>query len=583
MTRRFVCIWLSRWPTDRWQRRNSPGTQHSGPLALVLPGQGGIRLHAVNALASADGLSVGMLLADARALCPGLAAPPADPAGDRAELGRLALWAQRYTPQAASDGADGLVLDITGCAHLWSGEPGLLADLSQRLRRAGLTHRLALADSPAAAWGWARHRPAGADEILPTGRAAWEALLALPLAALRLEGELTADLARVGLQRVADLHRLPRAPLTARYGTGPGRRLDRLLGLGAEPVAPQSRPPQWRARLPLAEPIFTRDAIDTGLDRLLRDLCQQLEAGGRGARQLELLLVRSDASQQILALGTGQPLRDVSILKRLFREKLDQAEPGFGIEMMLLTATVTDRFTASQTALGTGDAFALTFLLDRLCNRIGPDRIGPPLAEDEHQPERAMGFAPGGMGGQDQTPLSSQPRPASGRTHFPSGLPHSLSCLPRESGGPGAKGTETLVPVAPGSPLSRGRQDGAGGNHGHEDTKQGEGAPTPWPKAQPRAHTPRQRRWLVEAPRPLLLLDPPEPVEKPEAAALFWRGRRHGIDWMEGPERIRPDWWRARPGTTRDYFRLQLADGRRLWLFRTAEEVPRWFLHGLFP
>jgi protein ImuB len=539
----------------------------------VLPGQGGIRLHAVNALASADGLSVGILLADARALCPALAAPPADPAGDRAELGRLALWAQRYTPQAASDGADGLVLDITGCAHLWSGEAGLLADLSQRLRRAGLTHRLALADSPAAAWGWARHRPAGTDEILPTGRAAWEPLLALPLAALRLDAELTADLARVGLQRVADLHRLPGAPLTTRYGTAPGRRLDRLLGLGAEPVAPQARPPQWQARLPLAEPIFTRDAIDTGLERLLRDLCQQLEAGGRGARRLELLLVRSDASQQTLTLGTGQPLRDISTLKRLFREKLDQAEPGFGIEMMLLTATATDRFTAGQTALGTGDAFALTFLLDRLCNRLGPDRIGPPLAEDEHQPERAMGFAGGGMG-EEQGPMVAPPSP----TVAPS---------PSSRRKPGPRGHEpdgstalinaasTAAPVILGPGFRR--DDGEGMVDGPNTS------PTPWPKAQPRAHTPRPRTWQVEAPRPLLLLDPPEPVEKPEAAALVWRGRRHGVDWMEGPERIRPDWWRARPGTGRDYFRLQLADGRRLWLFRTAEEVPRWFLHGLFP
>ncbi|MDG5497584.1 DNA polymerase Y family protein [Niveispirillum sp. BGYR6] len=570
MTRRFVCIWLSRWPTDRWQRRNSPGGTHPGPLALVLPGQGGIRLHAVNALASADGLSVGMLLADARALCPAVTAPPADPAGDRAELGRLALWAQRYTPQAASDGADGLVLDITGCAHLWSGEVGLLADLSRRLRRAGLTHRLALADSPAAAWGWARHRPAGAGEILPTGRAAWEALLALPLAALRLDAALTADLARVGLQRVADLHRLPRAPLTARYGTAPARRLDRLLGLGAEPLAPQARPPQWQARLPLAEPIFTRDAIDTGLDRLLRDLCGQLEASGRGARRLELLLVRSDASQQTLALGTGQPLRDISTLKRLFREKLDQAEPGFGIEMMLLTATLTDRFTASQTALGSGDAFALTFLLDRLCNRLGPDRIGPPLAEDEHQPERAVGFAGGGMGGQNLTGPAAE---------ISKGVTPISTVTPAQAGvqGPQALCSTNLDPG-----LRRG--DGGVCEVGNEGRAKGEAnTPTPWPKAQPRAHSPRPRTWQVEAPRPLLLLDPPEPVEKPEAAALVWRGRRHGIDWMEGPERIRPDWWRARPGTTRDYFRLQLADGRRLWLFRTAEEVPRWFLHGLFP
>ncbi len=489
-------------------------------------------------LASADGLRPGLLLADARALAPGLVAMEADPAADRSALARLAVWAQRYTPQAASDGPDGLILDITGCAHLWGGEAGLLADLSARLGKAGFTHHLGLGDGPAAAWGWARHRPAGSDPILPEGKRAWTQLLPLPMAALRLDDGLVADLARVGLVRVGDAHRQHRAPLTARYGTGIGRRLDRMLGLSAEPVAPQAAPPLWRVRLSFAEPIATRDAIEAATLSLLRDLCVRLEGAGRGARRLLLTCFRTDASVQSVTIGAARPSRDAPSLLKLFRERFDQVEPGFGIEMMEMQATSTDAFTAEQAglAVGGGDAFALTALLDRLVNRLGEDRVGRPCPRDTHRPERIMELT-GEMEGPE---LPLDPAPA---------------------------------PLAP-SPLARPERDAG------EDG--GDGARKPWPKAAPRRPTPtRTRIWRMEGPRPLLLLHPPERVEVAEPALLSWRGRPLRLDWLEGPERIRPDWWRARTGPTRDYYRAQLADGRRVWLFRTADDRGHWYLHGL--
>lgn len=503
----------------------------SGPLALTLAGQGGIRLHAVDRLATADGLRPGMLLADARALCPSLTATPADPAADQAALSRLALWAQRYTPQAATDGMDGLILDITGCAHLCGGEEGLLADLGDRLTRAGLTHHLGLGDGAAAAWGWARHRPAGTGPLLPTGTRAWPALLSLPLAALRLDQELQADLARVGLRSVGDVQRQPRAGLVTRYGTGPIRRLDRMLGIAAEPVAPQAATPQWQVRRAFAEPIATREAIEMAVLALLRDLSARLEGAGRGARRLLLTCFRTDATVQDLSIGTARPLRDPQSLLKLFRERFDQVDPGFGIETIELTATGTDLFTGEQAglAVGGGDAFALSGLLDRLINRLGEDQVGRPVPRDTHRPEQVMEMAGEieGEMGQALLPPDNRPVPP-----------------------------PTTVPAAA------------------ADAKK------PWPKPQPHRPAPtRPRTWRMEGARPLLLLHPPEPVQMGDG--LIWRGRHLSIDWLEGPERIRPDWWRARTGPTRDYYRAQLSDGRRFWLFRTADDRGAWYLHGL--
>jgi protein ImuB len=93
--------------------------------------------------------------------------------------------------------------------------------------------------------------------------------------------------------------------------------------------------------------------------------------------------------------------------------------------------------------------------------------------------------------------------------------------------------------------------------------------------------------------RPLQMFDPPQPIETlaevPDGPPLRFRWRRvlHTVIRAEGPERIAPEWWRDRDGPTRDYYRVEDADGRRFWLFRAGlyggeTDQPRWYLHGLF-
>jgi protein ImuB len=95
--------------------------------------------------------------------------------------------------------------------------------------------------------------------------------------------------------------------------------------------------------------------------------------------------------------------------------------------------------------------------------------------------------------------------------------------------------------------------------------------------------------------RPFRLFDPPQPIEVladvPDGPPrrFRWRARVHDVTAHEGPERIAAQWWRRKDGAglTRDYWRVEVADGRRFWLFRHglyARETdgPRWYLHGLF-
>src|SRR6185369_6335879 len=103
------------------------------PLAFIEKVKGALRLAAVDQAARSLGLEPGMTLADARARVPMLEAVEKDEAADRAWLERLADDCLRYTPMVALDPPDGLILDVTGCIHLFRSESGLVADIEARM------------------------------------------------------------------------------------------------------------------------------------------------------------------------------------------------------------------------------------------------------------------------------------------------------------------------------------------------------------------------------------------------------------------------------------------------------------------
>ena len=126
--------------------------------------------------------------------------------------------------------------------------------------------------------------------------------------------------------------------------------------------------------------------------------------------------------------------------------------------------------------------------------------------------------------------------------------------------------------------------------------RQGSHLPEYSEQLMPAANQPRAAAHMVtrEAATPLRLLDHPEEAEVIHAvpdgppARFRWRHQLHTIARSQGPERIAPEWWRARPNTRlRDYYHVEDSVGRRYWLYREglADDGrggnPRWFVHGL--
>jgi protein ImuB len=408
---RIVSVWLPRWPIFRAlaaQAKHPSGkpVDPDRPFVLTVVAAGGPRIAALNAAAEAAGLATGDLLADARAKAEFLQVRDADPTADDAALRRLALWATRYTPTASpwdeDNGADGFFLDITGSAHLFGGEEKLLADLAARLRKNfGLPARLAVADTPGAAWALSRFHKTPLF-VLPCGQEA-AALAPLPIAALRLKPDTRATLRRLGFKTVGSLLDKPRAPFAARFPTELLRRVDQALGRIDEPLVPVVAPPVYHALRYLIEPIFTHDAIIAHANRLMATLVHVLTRDDVGARGLRLCLYNVDGAVETIDIGLTLPTRNVSHVARLIELKLEAlaatCDAGFGFEAIGLAVICAEPMPARQTELTSvtddGDRTErCASLIDALRQRLGPASVRRFEPVASHLPERAEVLPP---------------------------------------------------------------------------------------------------------------------------------------------------------------------------------------------
>lgn len=331
-----------------------------------------------------------MPAAKAQALVQGLIMVDADPAADLAALERLTLWVlSQYSPVTAMDPPDGIVLDTEGADHLHGGEEMMLSGLVNRLRGRGLAARAAIADSWGAAHALAR--TIGRETIIvPRGETA-KAVTRLPLSSLRLTAEIVASLRTLGFATVGDLADTPRAPLTQRFGPEVGRRLDQMFGRLAEPIDPIRRVDIVEVHKSFAEPIGAPETIEKYVGRLVRQLCQALEKRGLGVRRADLIVNRVDNTLQSLRAGTAKPVRDIAWLTKLFRDRIERIEPGFGIEKLSLAAIIAEPLTETQSSssLIEEQVTDVTPLIDVLGNRGGQRifRVAP-VASDV--PERSV-------------------------------------------------------------------------------------------------------------------------------------------------------------------------------------------------
>jgi protein ImuB len=580
--KRVASIWLPHLAIERWAKAS--GCAPDAPVVLTVEGTHGPVIHAVTKAAAGRGAKAGARLTDARALDPTLIAVAADPEGDSALVRRLACWAGRWSPLVEVDGPDGLRLDVSGVAHLFGGEEGLVRDIRRRFATIGLTVRIAIAPTAAAAWALSRFShhlsfatPAKAGVRLTCSRRGAEAqrvranpnvsafsaslremdlgsrfrendeltktIAPLPAAALRLDADTIRTLERLGLKTIGALMDVPRLALARRFRGAENvvDALDRMLGRKPETLTAVADDHPPRADLRLEEPATHPEAAAQALERLIPMLVHELQERHLGARRLSLTGFQIDGSAATESVATTIPSRDPKHLLRLLAGKAAALDPEFGFDAFALEADWCESLGAAQESLveepnGEQD---LARLVDRLTVKLGPQRVRRPCERESHLPERASGWV-------------------------------AAVCLPslsREGLGVGGERAGSM-------PVRKLLQP-------HRAASV---APTPNPSPEGEGKRNPQR-----------LLDRPEAIDviyaTPEGMPrrFVWRRAVHDIARAEGPERIAPEWWRQ-PSSARlrDYYRVEDSDGRRYWIYREGligdgrGGAPGWFIHGLF-
>ncbi|WP_300032781.1 DNA polymerase Y family protein [uncultured Roseobacter sp.] len=549
--RRILSLWFPRLGADRLMRLE-PQLQQM-PFAVVREVANMQVLSSVNPVAAGFGIRTGQPVRDAHAMCEGLVTRARNTQSERAFLSVLQRWAGKFSPWVATEADDGLVVDLTGCAHLFGGEASLMEVVQQDCNDLGLAVRMGLADTRGAAWALARfagqaagaHRSGdaidqearatrsragkrrhwtrgGAAPVMQPGRHAathriaapgqtYSALSPLPVAALRLDDGVAEQLARLGLRRIGDLLGQPRASLARRFGRGLVMRMDQAMGSAPEPVSPAKPPDHFAVRLTLPEPIGLEADMLAGIDRLLPRLCAQLRDKGRGARRVRLQAFRSDHDIQSVDIGLARPSHDPDRIRPLLAMKLETIDAGFGIDMLRLEALQSEPL-HNRRAVGHLDAgqavnkrlasnTATDDLIGRIGARVGLDAVTRLYPTESHIPEK----------------------------------------------------TSKVMAAAWSAPY--------GGD------------------------------WRRSAtPRPLLLWQP-EPVNAPDTPKVpevfRWRGRTLRRRRAVGPERLAPEWWLDDPDWrtgVRDYWVTDTEDGQKLWLFygHGGTMSSGWFCHGSF-
>ncbi len=388
MAGRFVAIWFRYLKTDWFSVREN--VLRTAPFVLTTHERGRKIITAVNPVAEAEGIVTGMNLSDARALTPDIHAQEESPAFAEKTLFNIAIWCIRYAPVVAIHPPDGIIIDASGCAHLFGGEQSYLRMIVSRFQQLGYQVQAAIADTMGAALAVACFTIE--PRVIAPGRQL-EAILPLPASALRLSSEILEKLQKLGLYHVHQFISMSRKALHRRFGDSLLLRIDQATGKEKEMLQPVVPIEPFSERLPCLEPISTRPGIEIALQQLLETICIRLRKEQKGIRSVTFTCYRLDGKQLQVELATSRPTHNPTHLFQLFSFRLDTIQPDLGIELFTLSVGKWEDLLPTQDALWKGSngltGAAFSELMDRIIIKVKDTRIHRYGPDEHYLPEHA--------------------------------------------------------------------------------------------------------------------------------------------------------------------------------------------------
>jgi protein ImuB len=281
-----------------------------------------------------------------------------------------------------------LILDITGTAHLFQGEEGLLQTISVRADGLGQHSRSAIADDPLVASVWAR---CGAGGVVPVGQGA-KVLAPLPFLSLGPSEALYQSIRALDIDTIGEWAALDPASVAGRYGQE-GVTLHRVA---RGQVVLKNRdflgpPTDLSERVELTEPARRWPPIEWALRAALQRLVKPLALRERRATQLRIHLLCDLGEPTRVQVRLGRPSRDVETLLRICRHRMERVQLSAPVTVCWVEVEQTAPESADQHDLldrrqvGT----ALPEVVARLSDGLGERAVFQAVMHDSWRPERA--------------------------------------------------------------------------------------------------------------------------------------------------------------------------------------------------
>jgi len=318
------------------------------------------------------------------------------PGDTQAMLERLSLYAQRFTPWVSIDPPNALLLEIRGSVKLFGSLAALHADIDALWSGLRLHAQSSTAPSTLAALWLAR---AGQKALIEDPGLLAGRLSALPLACTSWENPLLCTLRTLGLSRIGELMRLPRAGIARRFG--PARVLDLDIALARAPAPRRAfvARERFRERCDFEMEAETVLYVEKALDPLIERCARFLRERQAGVQALELKLHHRARPLTRIRLGlasvTGDPRRLEDVARHRL-SRLELAAPVLSLELLSgrlqpLSAGSLEVFACLSGADGRDTA---PQLVERLRARLGEQAVYGISSVSEHRPEAAWRRVP---------------------------------------------------------------------------------------------------------------------------------------------------------------------------------------------
>jgi protein ImuB len=297
-------VWYPTWALRR------PDTPHDAPAQAIDDKN---TVVALNSLATASGITVGMQRRAAEALCPTIVTIQRDQAADMAKFERVVEHIESVVPRVEIADPGLAFIPVGGAVSYYGGERALIERLGKELDRFEGDARLSLAAGPFAAWQAVCMTTESSPLFLVDDDDVF--LAGLDVSAIGSE-DLAATFRWLGITTLGALAQLPPEAVVSRFGSQgiAAQRIARGVGLEANPRDISVDPSVESTFDP---PIEDFEQASFAARNLAQRLIGQLAPHGMAPHRVVVTAVAWDGTERMRSWRSANPFDDITLADRV--------------------------------------------------------------------------------------------------------------------------------------------------------------------------------------------------------------------------------------------------------------------------